>query len=60
MSQLAQEKTPVERVPLGALVDRAQHERLVELARREDCSVSRVVRRALAHELERQAAEGEE
>jgi post-segregation antitoxin (ccd killing protein) len=38
-------------VPLGAFIDRDQHEQLAELARRQDCSMSRIVRRALAAEL---------
>ena len=48
MSQLAPE-----RVPLGALVDREQRDQLERLARERDCSMSRIVRRALAAELER-------
>jgi predicted transcriptional regulator len=52
MVQLTQEKP--ERVPLAAFVDRDVHARLFALARREDSSVSRIVRRALAAELERE------
>lgn len=52
MGQIAQEER-TERVPIGAFVDPEQRKQLVELARQEDCSVSRVVRRALAAELER-------
>jgi post-segregation antitoxin (ccd killing protein) len=43
-----------ERVHVGAFVDREQRRQLVEHARREDRSVSAVVRRALQAELERQ------
>ena len=42
-----------QRVPLGALVDREQKDEVFRLAREHDCSVSRIVRRALAAELER-------
>ena len=52
MSQLAQEER-AERVPIGAFVDREQRDELVRLARDSDCSMSRIVRRALASELER-------
>jgi hypothetical protein len=52
MAQLAQGNRP-QRVPLGALVDRQQREAIFELAREDDCSVSRIVRRALAAELKR-------
>jgi predicted transcriptional regulator len=56
MSQIAQER----RVHVGAFVDREQRRQLVELARREDRSVSAVVRRALSAELERrQLVEGQ-
>ena len=48
MSQLGQE-----RVPLGAFVDAKQKDAVRELARRSDRSVSAIVRRAIAHELER-------
>jgi post-segregation antitoxin (ccd killing protein) len=50
MSQLAQERRA--RVHVGACVDPEQRRQLVELARHEDCSVSRIVRKALAAELE--------
>jgi post-segregation antitoxin (ccd killing protein) len=53
MSQFAQEVSRPERVHLGAMVDPEQRRQLVELARQEDCSVSRIVRKALAAELER-------
>jgi hypothetical protein len=57
MSQIT-EKRP-KRVPLGAFVDREQHEALAELARREDRSLSSVVRQALGnylHERETEAS----
>ena len=53
MAQFAQEATRPERVHLGAMVDVEQRRQLLELARREDCSVSRIVRKALAAELDR-------
>jgi predicted transcriptional regulator len=37
----------------GAFVDREQRKELVRLARLRDCSLSRIVRRAIAAELER-------
>jgi post-segregation antitoxin (ccd killing protein) len=58
MSQLVQERA--QRVPLGALVDREQREQLAELARRKDCSVSRIVRKALAAQLERESRRSHE
>jgi predicted transcriptional regulator len=42
-----------ERVPIGAFVDREQRDELVRLAHERDCSMSRIVRRAIAAELER-------
>ena len=51
MGQIAQENR-TQRVPLGALVDREQKDEVFRLAREHDCSVSRIVRRALAAELE--------
>jgi len=48
-----------QRVPLGALVDAVQRDRLVELAHREDMSMSAIVRRALTAELDRAAEAGE-
>jgi predicted transcriptional regulator len=59
MSQLAQEKRRPERVPLGAFVDRRQHEALAELARREDRSLSSVVRQAIGSYLERQRGDSD-
>jgi hypothetical protein len=56
MSQLAQENR-AQRVTLGALVDRRQKEAVFQLARQHDCSVSRIVRRALTAELEREEKE---
>jgi post-segregation antitoxin (ccd killing protein) len=57
MGQIAQEKIAqeerAERVPIGAFVDREQRDELERLARERDCSMSRIVRRALASELER-------
>jgi post-segregation antitoxin (ccd killing protein) len=53
MEQLAQGDSRKERVPLGAFVDRDQHLQLVERARREDRSLSAIVRRALQAELKR-------
>lgn len=52
MSTLEQKK---ERVIVAAYIDKAQQQRLVEQARREDRSLSALVRRALANELEREA-----
>jgi hypothetical protein len=57
VSQLAQEER-AERVPIGAFVDREQRDELVGLARQSDCSVSRIVRRAIARELERSEGVG--
>jgi predicted transcriptional regulator len=51
MSQLGQEK---DRVYIGAQVDRRQREELIRLARRRDRSLSSIIRRALAAELERE------
>jgi predicted transcriptional regulator len=53
MSELAHKPSKGRRVQLGAFIDAGQRERLVELARAEDRSVSAVVRRALAAEIER-------
>ena len=55
MGQLATEDNRPLRVHLGALVDQEQRDERVDLARQQDCSVSRIVRRALAAELEREA-----
>lgn len=52
MHQPAKEKH-AERVSLGVLVDRLQKDEVFRLAREQDCSVSRIVRKALAAELER-------
>jgi hypothetical protein len=52
MGQIAQEER-TERVPIGAFVDREQRDELVRVARERDCSMSRIVRRAIASELER-------
>jgi hypothetical protein len=52
MGQIAQEGR-AGRVPIGALVDREQRDELVRVARERDCSMSRIVRRAIAAELER-------
>jgi hypothetical protein len=52
VNQLAQEER-AERVPIGAFVDREQRDDLVRVARERDCSMSRIVRRAIAAELER-------
>jgi predicted transcriptional regulator len=54
MSQVAQENEHRGRVYVGAFVDREQRQQLVELARKRDRSVSSIVRRALAAELERE------
>lgn len=53
MSQVA-EKSTAERVHVGAFVDPEQRQQLVELARRQDRSVSSVLRQAVAAELERE------
>ena len=52
MGQVAQGER-AERVPIDALVDREQRDEVVRLAREHDCSMSGIVRRALAAELER-------
>jgi hypothetical protein len=54
MSELAQEKEQRERVHIGAFVDRRQRDELVQFARERDRSVSSIIRRALASELERE------
>jgi predicted transcriptional regulator len=51
MSQHVQEAA--KRVPLGAFVDREQRQALAELARRQDRSVSSLVRLAVADYLSR-------
>jgi hypothetical protein len=51
MSPLGQEKN---RVYIGAQGDRGQRDQLIRLARRRDRSVSSIIRRALAAELERE------
>jgi hypothetical protein len=53
VSQLAEENR-AQRVTLGALVDREQKDEVERLAREQDCSVSRILRKALAAELERE------
>jgi predicted transcriptional regulator len=53
MSQLARKRNE-ERVHVGAFVDAHQRQQLVELARKRDRSLSSIVRRALAAELERE------
>jgi post-segregation antitoxin (ccd killing protein) len=53
MSELAQKADGQKRVALGAFIDVDQRRQLVELAKAEDRSVSAVVRRALAAELDR-------
>ena len=50
MSQLDQER---DRVNIGAQIDRRQRDELIRVARRRDRSVSSIIRRALAAELER-------
>lgn len=46
---MIQFETPTrERVHVGAFVDREQRQQLIEVARREDRSVSSVIRQALA------------
>jgi predicted transcriptional regulator len=50
MGQLSQKK---DRVYIGAQVDRRQRDELIRLARRRDRSLSSIIRRALAAELER-------
>jgi predicted transcriptional regulator len=52
MTQEAQSQPRQQRVALGAFIDSEQHRELVDLARREDRSVSSIVRRALRAELE--------
>jgi hypothetical protein len=51
MGQIAQDK---DRVYIGAQVDRRQRDELIRLARQRDRSVSSIIRRALAAELERE------
>ena len=57
MSQLEEKRRP-QRVPLGAFVDREQHDALARLAAREDRSMSSVVRQALSSYLEQASADG--
>jgi predicted transcriptional regulator len=54
MSQLEQDR---KRVFVGAQVDRRQRDQLVRLAQERDRSVSSIIRRALAAELEREPRE---
>jgi predicted DNA-binding ribbon-helix-helix protein len=54
MSQLTQEKRP-RHVPLGAFVPRELHEAVERLARREDRSMSSILRVALGNYLREQA-----
>jgi predicted transcriptional regulator len=58
MSQLDQESRP-SRVHVGAFVDPEQRRQLVELARREDRSVSSVIRQALASYVRREQSDRE-
>jgi hypothetical protein len=53
MTQSAQEEISRQRVHIGAFVDREQRRQLVELAKREDRSVSSVIRQALATYVQR-------
>jgi predicted transcriptional regulator len=53
MSEHAQQNHR-KRVPLGALIDQDQRDKLAQLARQRDCSVSRIVRQALRSELARE------
>ena len=48
MTQYVPEKKEPQRVAVGAFIDREQRHQLVELARRDDRSVSSVIRQALA------------
>ena len=52
MSQLARKRSEG-RIHVGAFVDPEHRQQLVELARKRDRSMSSIVRRALAAELER-------
>jgi predicted transcriptional regulator len=54
-----QEITTGERVNVSAFVDRDVRQELAELARAEDRSMSAIVRRALEHELQRDAEQVE-
>ena len=53
MSQLTEKPGREERVHLGAFVDREQRDQICALAARRDRSVSSILRRAIAAELER-------
>jgi predicted transcriptional regulator len=53
MSQLTQKDGREERVHVGAFVSREQRDAIFALAERRDRSVSSILRRALAAELER-------
>jgi Ribbon-helix-helix protein, copG family len=53
MTQHVQERPNPARVPLGAFVDAEQRRALAELARRQDRSVSSIVRLAVADYLNR-------
>jgi post-segregation antitoxin (ccd killing protein) len=53
-SQVEQTKRDAARVPCSAFVPRELHAALAARAAAEDCSMSRIVRRALIAELERE------
>ena len=50
-----QETTTAKRIPMGAYVDRGQHELLAQLARENDRSLSAEVRVALREHIERES-----
>lgn len=58
MSQEAHQGNRVERVSLSAFLDPRTHDQLVAIARREDRSVSSIVRAALAVRLQGESKPG--
>jgi Ribbon-helix-helix protein, copG family len=54
MSQSAQEEISRQRVHIGAFIDSETRRQIVELARRDDRSVSSVIRQALASYVRRE------
>jgi predicted transcriptional regulator len=52
-----QETQTAKRIPMGAYVDREQHQRLAALAERNERSLSAEVRLALREHIEREAEE---
>ena len=59
MGGLKHEATEAKRIPMGAYVDRDQHEQLAALAERNERSMSAEVRLALREHIERETEEVE-